>query len=376
MPCQMAVLAALDDFNLAVAGVLYDLSFLHQPKPSALGYKRAARAAFHFERDLRAELERGTLREVRGIGPSTERIVRELAETGESATVARAIEQHPAPERVRTEVAARQRLRTGFLSRARAIRALDEAAPDDTVSRAAYRGDFQMHSEWSDGSLSIEDMAAGCVALGQSRICITDHSYGLPIAGGISMAAALKQHEEIDELNRRLGGRPRILKGIEANILADGRLDLSPPEARLFDLVIASPHSLLRKSYDQTPRLVQAVEQSGVHVLGHPRGRMYSRPGLVADWHGVFAAAAEREVAVELDGNWYRQDVDADLARIALAHGCIFAIDSDAHSIVELRDIDFGLAAARLAGIPADRVINCWNDERLDDWSRRLSTRR
>jgi putative hydrolase len=368
----MTVLAALEDFNLAVAGILYDLSFLQRPSPSALGYKRAARAAFHFERDLRDELARGTLRDVRGIGPSTERIVRELAETGESAAVARAIDHHPSPERIRAELAARHRLRTGFLSRARAIRALEQAAPEGTVSRESYRGDFQMHSEWSDGSLSIADMAAGSLAIGQSRICITDHSYGLPIAGGISMAAALKQHEEIDQLNRRLHGRPRILKGIEANILADGCLDLSPPEARLFDLVIASPHSLLRKSYDQTPRLVGAVEHPAVHVLGHPRGRMYSRPGIVADWPRVFAAAAAREVAVELDGNWYRQDLDADLARIALDHGCIFAIDSDAHSLVELKDVEFGLGAARLAGIPADRVINCWDDERLDDWLARL----
>jgi putative hydrolase len=368
MPCQMPVLAALDDFNLAVAGVLYDLSLLHQPKPSALGYRRAARAAFHFERDLRDEVARGTLRELRGIGPSTERIVRELTETGDSATLARAIEQHPKPELARAERAARHRLRTGFLSRAKAKQALDEAAPEGTVSRASYRGDFQMHSDWSDGSLSIADMAAGCAAIGQSRICVTDHSYGLPIAGGISMAAALEQHEEIDELNRRLGGHPRILKGIEANIMADGRLDLSPPEARLFELVLASPHSLLRKPYDQTPRLVRAVEQPGVHVLGHPRGRMYSRPGIVADWPSVFAAAAARDVAVELDGNWYRQDLDADLARIALEHGCIFAIDSDAHSFVELKDVEFGLAAARLAGIPADRVVNCWDDERLNDW--------
>jgi histidinol phosphatase-like PHP family hydrolase len=368
----MPVLAALEDFNLAVAGVLYDLSFLHQPKPSALGYKRAARAAFHFERDLRDELTRGTLRDVRGIGPSTERIVRELAETGESAAVERAIAGHTSPERVTTEVSARQALRTGFLSRARAIRVLDEPAADGAIARADYRGDFQMHSEWSDGSLSIAAMAAGCLAAGQSRICITDHSYGLPIAGGISMSAALKQHEEIDDLNRRLAGRPRILKGIEANIMADGRLDLSAPEVRLFDLVVAAPHSLLRKPYDQTPRLLRALEQPGIHVLGHPRGRMYSRPGIVADWRSVFEAAAARGVAVELDGNWYRQDLDAGLARVALEQGCLFAIDSDAHSIVELKDVEFGLAAARLAGIPADRVINCWDDERLDDWRRRV----
>jgi putative hydrolase len=374
MPCQMAVLEGLEDFNLTVAEVLYDLSYLQRPKPSSLGYRRAARAAFHFERDLRDELAQGTLRDVPGIGPATERVIRELAETGTSAAVARTVEQHDFPDRARAELDARRALRTGFMSRARAARLLADPAPAGIVSRADYRGDFQMHSVWSDGSVSIAGMARGCRALGQSRICVTDHSYGLPIAGGMSMAAVLKQHEEIDAFNRRSGGRLRILKGIEANIMADGRLDLAPPELQLFDLVIASPHSLLRKPYDQTPRMLRAVEQPGVHVLGHPRGRMFTRPGLVADWRRVFAAAAARGVAVELDGNWYRQDLDATLARLALEHGCLFAIDSDAHSIVELRDIDFGLAAARLARIPAERIINCWEDERLEEWLRRLAT--
>jgi hypothetical protein len=172
----MAVLAALEDFNLAVASVLYDLSFLNRPKPSALGYKRAARAAFHHERDLREELAQGTLREVRGIGPATERVIRDLAETGESETLARAVEQ-PTLAGVRSELETRRALRRGFMSRARARAVLAAAAPDGTVSRAAYRGGFQMHSTWSDGSVSIAGMADACVAPGESRICITDHSY-------------------------------------------------------------------------------------------------------------------------------------------------------------------------------------------------------
>jgi histidinol phosphatase-like PHP family hydrolase len=363
---------AIEDFNLAAAGLLYDLAFLHRPKPSALGYKRAGRAAFMLDHDLRVDLERGTLREVPGIGPATERLIMELARTGESSIVARAVEQAALSQSAVQELEARRRLRRGFLSRARANAALSGRARKGVVSRKDYRGDFQMHSVWSDGSVTIEGMAEGCRRLGQSRICVTDHSYGLPIARGMSMTAAGRQHKEIDALNATLDGRMRILKGIEANIMADGRVDMTADELARFDLVVASPHSLLRKPYDQTPRMVRAVEQPGIHVLGHPRGRMLSRPGIVADWARVFEAAAGRGVAVELDGNWYRQDLDVDLAKLAAEKRCLFAVDSDAHSIIELRDVDFGLAAARLAGIPADRIINCWEDERLEEWTRSL----
>jgi histidinol phosphatase-like PHP family hydrolase len=362
----------VQDFNVAVAGLLYDLVFLHRPKPSALGYKRAARAAFMLDHDLREDLERGTLREVPGIGPATERLIVEFARTGESSIVARAVEQAALSQSAVEELAARRRLRRGFLSRARVNAALAGRAPRGVVSRKDYRGDFQMHSVWSDGSVPIEAMAEGCLHLRQSRICVTDHSYGLPIARGMSMTAVRRQQKEIDALNVKLAGRMRILKGIEANVMADGRVDMAPDELRTFDLVVASPHSLLRKPYDQTPRMLQAVQQRGIHILGHPRGRMLSRPGIIADWGRVFDAAAARRVAVELDGNWYRQDLDVDLAKLALASGCLFAVDSDAHSIIELRDVDFGLAAARLAAIPADRIVNCWDDQRLDDWTRSL----
>ena len=111
------------------------------------------------------------------------------------------------------------------------------------------------------------------------------------------------------------------------------------------------------------------VKLPGVAILGHPQGRMYNtRPGIAADWRKVFREAASREVAVELDGNWHRQDIDFELARHALDAGCIFALDSDAHGIGELRFSEYAIAHARLAGIPATRVINCWSNEELADW--------
>ena len=213
------------------------------------------------------------------------------------------------------------------------------------------------------------DAVGSCADLGHSCLGITDHSYGLPIAHGISMTDVVRQHREIDRLNETLAGRFRVFKGIEANILADGNLDLQPDERSTFEFVVASPHSLLRRSEDQTARMLAAVNAPGVAILGHPRGRVFnSRPGVKADWLRVFAAAAKRRVAIELDGNWHRQDIDFELARHARDAGCIFALDSDAHSIGELRFSDYAIAHARLAGIPASRVINCWSDDELERW--------
>ncbi len=168
----------------------------------------------------------------------------------------------------------------------------------------------------------------------------------------------------------------RVYKGIEANILADGALDLSEDERRVFDYVLASPHSQLRKDTDQTARMLAAVALPGVAILGHPQGRMYNtRPGIAADWGKVFAEAASRDVAVEIDGNWHRQDIDYELAAIAMDAGCIFALDSDAHSIAEFPFTDYAIAHARIAGIPADRVVNCWEAGKFEDWLRERQPR-
>ena len=220
-------------------------------------------------------------------------------------------------------------------------------------------------------------MIKGARELGHSCLGITDHSYGLPIARGMSMEQASRQWAEIDRLNAKHEGEFRVFKGIEANILADGALDLQPDEAAGFEFVVASPHSILRKTDDQTPRMIAAVKTPGVAILGHPRGRVFnSRPGVAADWNAVFDIAARLEVAIELDGNWHRQDIDYVLAGRALEAGCIFALDSDAHSIAELRFSEYALAHARLAGIPSERVINCWSDDRLDEWMKSRHQRR
>jgi histidinol phosphatase-like PHP family hydrolase len=247
--------------------------------------------------------------------------------------------------------------------------ALDAPLPATIVRPDIFLGDLQMHSTWSDGVESIASLAEGAEALGWRRIGVTDHSYGLPIARGMSMQDALLQHREIDALNERLDGRVRVYKGVEANILADGSLDLSVDERRVFDYVIASPHSALRKEHDQTGRMLAAVRGPGVAILGHPQGRMFNaRPGVAADWEQVFVEAARLRVAIEIDGNWHRQDVDYELASMALDAGCLFALDSDAHSIREFPFTDYSIAHARIAGIPASRIVNCWPEAKFDKW--------
>jgi histidinol phosphatase-like PHP family hydrolase len=133
--------------------------------------------------------------------------------------------------------------------------------------------------------------------------------------------------------------------------------------------LLAAPHSRLRRAEDQTTRLVGAIENPAVRILAHPRGRITgSRAGIVADWDAVFAAGARRGVAIEIDGDPARQDVDYSLARQALAAGCVFALDSDAHTTEQLAYAETALAHARLASIPADRIVNCWPLDRLLAW--------
>ena len=354
------------DLNLQSGALLYEMAALQPTPRSQFGYKRAAKAIIFLPVPVSDLVAAGTLREVPFVGPSSERIIKELVEGGRSPSVEAAIAKAGSKG---AAVVAQRAYREHFLSHFAMAQALGAAMPPGVVSRADYRGDFQMHSTWSDGGESLSGMIRGARELGHSCLGITDHSYGLPIAKGMSMEDASRQWAEIDRLNARHRGEFRVFKGVEANILTDGALDLQPDEAALFEFVVASPHSILRKTEDQTPRMIAAVRTPGVAILGHPRGRVFNtRPGVSAEWDAVFEVAAEREVAIELDGNWHRQDIDYVLARRALAAGCLFALDSDAHSTGELRFSEYALAHARLAGIPAERVINCWSDDRLEDW--------
>ena len=352
------------DINAAVVAALRDLSAVQSSTQSRWGYKRAASAIRRLEQPLTTLVQGSTLPRIPGIGPASTRIILEVLEHGESPTVERAI----VASGKAADIARRRALRTGFLSRAEVLRLLALDAPG-VVGRDDYRGDFQMHSVWSDGVETIAELADGAIARGWERIAITDHSKGLPIAGGMSIEAMRRQHAEIDALNAALDGRLRVFKGIESNILTSGALDMDAGDLHGVELLLAAPHSKLRTADDQTERLLAAVRVPGVHVLAHPRGRMSdSRPGVTADWDRVFAEAAARRVAVEIDGDPARQDIDYALADRALAAGCLFSLDSDAHDSAALVYAETAIAHGRLAGVPPSRVVNCWPLPRLLEW--------
>jgi len=353
------------DLNMEVASQLQDLGLVHASRHGRIAYRRSAQAVLRMEESIDAFVTRHSLREIRHLGSSSERVILEVLEHGESPTVARAI----AGSGKRAEIETARRLRANFLSRAGALAILRTPARG-VVGPGDCRGDLQMHTDWSDGAESVAAMAEAGRARGYAWIGVSDHSYGLRIAGGLSMNDVRRQHAEIDRLNAEWAGAFRVLKGIEANIAAEGGLDLSPEELATFEIVLAAPHSGLRKSDDQTGRMLAAVKTPHVRILAHARGRMMSRPGVTARWPEIFAEAARRGVAIELDGDPWRQDVDHVLAKQALAAGCLFAIDSDAHSGTELAYTDLALAHARLAGIPRERVVNCWSVEPLLAWAR------
>lgn len=352
------------DVNAVVGGYLRDLAFAQASPQKAFGYKRAANAILDLDLPLTELVNGGRLPKIPGIGPASARVIHEVLDTGASPTVERAID---VGER-RADIERRRALRRHFLSRAEVRRILRDPAFGGPRAEQ-YHGDLQMHSEWSDGAATLADISDACQRRGYAYAAVTDHSHGLKIAGGMSMADAAAQRRAIEQVNGTTRDRFRLLQGIEANIGVDGQLDLSADEAATFELVLAAPHSRLRKDDDQTQRLVTAIEHPHVHILAHPRGRISgSRAGVVADWDAVFAAAVRRGVAIEIDGDPARQDLDYTLAGRALEAGCLFALDSDAHSTTQLSYAETALAHARLAGIPADRIVNCWPLDRLLAW--------
>ena len=351
------------DVNLELASALYDMAAIAGDSQRAWGYKRAAKAVLRIDRDITPLVTSNTFKSISGIGPTTDRIARELILDGRCAFVEAAVRDSGK----QNEVARLHTFRRQYLSRA-AVKAI--VARKGAPGRAKYRGDFQMHSIYSDGAETLESIINACLERGWSCAGVTDHSYGLSIAGGMSMDRAVEQHAEIDALNRKYDGRLRMFKGIEANIRSDGTIDMEPHEMRRFEYIVASPHSALRKSFDQTARMVAAVSQPGVAILGHPQGRVFNmRAGVVADWSKVFEVAARRRVAIEIDGSWSRQDVPYELAAQALQQGCIFALDSDAHSHAEFDFADIAIAHAKLAGIPQAKIVNYWPDKKFLEWA-------
>lgn len=350
------------DRNMMIAGALRDMARAQRSRERQWGYKQAANAIRDLDRDIETYVGAGgVLERIPHVGPASTRSVFQVLEAGQSAIVEAAVDDSGQ----RAEVTKRRELRHNFLSRAATLNILAQRGAD-----IVCRGDLQMHSTDSDGTQSLAEIVEGCLARGYRYAAVTDHSAGLPIANGLSLTRLRAQAREIAALNARYAGRFTLLRGVEANIRADGEVDVPEDQRSELDIVVAAPHSGLRSLGPQTARMLAAVTAPGVHILGHPRGRMYdSRAGVAADWTAVFKAAARSRVAIELDGDPSRQDLDCTMAAEALACGCIFALDSDAHAVPQLAYTDTARAHAVIAGIPADRIVNCWPLERVLEWA-------
>jgi len=240
--------------------------------------------------------------------------------------------------------------------------------------RAALRGDLHCHSEWSDGSAPIEEMMATAVALGHEYCALTDHSPRLTIANGLSSERLRRQLDVIDELRETLAPF-RILTGIEVDILEDGTLDQDPELLERLDIVVASVHSKLSMDApSMTRRMVRAVSDGCVDVLGHCTGRLVAgnrgiRPESSFDAEEVFTACRDASTAVEINSRPERRDPPTRLLTLALEIGCLFAIDTDAHAPGQLDFLGYGAQRALDAVVPADRIINTWSAEELVAWA-------
>ena len=314
----------------ALRQIAFQLERAGAPTYRVRAFRRAAQVIDGFAAgELERRLADGTLRELPGIGPVTAEVIAQAAAGQEPAYLAGLLAEAPPAER------------TGL--------------------RAALRGDCHTHSDWSDGGSPPMEMAQAARGLGHEWIALTDHSPRLTVANGLSAERLSAQLELIRQLNEELAPF-RIRSGIEVDILEDGSLDQRDDLLGRLDVVVASVHSKLRMPADQmTERMVAAVSNPRVDVLGHCTGRLLTgrgRPESAFDPEKVFAACRVNGVAVEINCRPERQDPPDWLPRLAVEIGCVFAIDTDAHAPGQLDWLGNGCARAESAGISADRVIN------------------
>jgi DNA polymerase (family 10) len=228
------------------------------------------------------------------------------------------------------------------------------------------RGDLHTHTTASDGTASIEEMAAAAKARGYAFLGITDHSKSQVIANGLSAERLLKHVAAIRRANDKLKGI-RLLAGCEVDILVDGSLDYEDAILAELDYVVASPHvSLKQDSEKATDRLLRVLDNRYVNIIGHPTGRLINgRSGLSPDFGKIFPRAAAAGVAMEINAGWPRLDLNDINARAALAAGVKLTINTDAHAITDFDGLYLGIAVARRAGATAGDVVNCLSEAEL-----------
>jgi DNA polymerase (family X) len=237
------------------------------------------------------------------------------------------------------------------------------------VELADLRGTFHCHTTYSDGRATLEEMAAAAASRGWKYLGIADHSRTASYAGGLSPAAVKKQHAEIDAYNRS-GGAVRLFKGIESDILSDGSLDYPDDVLAGFDYVVGSVHSGFQMSErEMTDRLLRAIENPHLTMLGHLTGRLLLvRDGYAVDVRAVIDAAAAHGVAIEINADPHRLDLDWRHVRYAAEQGVVIPINPDAHSTAGLDNVAFGVDAARKGWLEPRHVLNTWTTEDVAEY--------
>lgn len=329
----------------ALRAIAFQLERAGEPTYRVAAFRRAAAVVDGLQPgELDRRVRRGTLTELKGIGRRTAEVITEAAGGRDP----------------------------GYLTRL-----LERSAPALTAGaalRAALKGDCHTHSDWSDGGSPILEMAEAARDLGHEWMALTDHSPRLTVARGLSPSRLREQLDVVDELNTELAPF-RILSGIEVDILLDGTLDQEDELLGRVDVVVASVHSKLRMPRpEMTARMLAAVANPHVDVLGHCTGRLVAgrgRPESEFDAVAVFEACRVNDVAVEINSRPDRLDPPRRLLRLAEATGCRFSVDSDAHAPGQLDWLRYGCARAEECGIGPERVINTWSADELTSWTRR-----
>jgi DNA polymerase (family 10) len=237
------------------------------------------------------------------------------------------------------------------------------------VEYGSLKGDLQVHSENSDGTATIEEMARGAKAFGLDYIAITDHTKSLALAGGLEEQELLEQADKILQLNDRLREEFRILSSAEVNIMKDGSLDIPNTILDKLDIVGAAIHSHFNLPIEtQTERLIKAAKNPSVDILFHPTGRLINRrPGYLVDIEKVIEVANDTNTVLEIDAHYDRLDLKDEYVRMAVRNGVKLVIDSDAHHPIHYSFLTFGIAQARrgwaiqsdiLNTLPADKLLN------------------
>jgi DNA polymerase (family 10) len=232
------------------------------------------------------------------------------------------------------------------------------------------QSDLHAHTTWSDGQASIREMALAARTRGLRCLAITDHSQSLGVTGGLTVERLRRQRREIDTVQADLGTSFSLLQGAEVEIRADGHLDYTDDVLEDLDIVVASLHTSLRQDRARiTERLLSAIRNRHVDIIGHPTGRLLpEREGADLDLEAILKAAAQHGVALEVNANPQRLDLDDVHIKRALELGCLLAINTDAHHPEHFGLAHYGVGTARRGWAAAENVINAWPVERLLQW--------